>query len=117
MRDLEAVENPALPFTGQNAVLDSAERSQREKSFGAGRRSVELRALCNDSPRTPPGPEGSNGSGTASCAAEYPKFLPALQASEPRMGYKVIARKYRPRTFSEIVGQEHVTRTLANAIN
>src|SRR6185437_5198720 len=39
------------------------------------------------------------------------------QASEPRMGYKVIARKYRPRTFSEIVGQEHVTRTLANAIN
>jgi DNA polymerase III subunit gamma/tau len=32
------------------------------------------------------------------------------------MGYKVIARKYRPQTFAEIVGQEHVTRTLANAI-
>jgi DNA polymerase-3 subunit gamma/tau len=32
------------------------------------------------------------------------------------MSYKVIARKYRPQTFSEIVGQEHVTRTLANAI-
>jgi DNA polymerase-3 subunit gamma/tau len=32
------------------------------------------------------------------------------------MSYKVIARKYRPSTFSEIVGQEHVTRTLANAI-
>jgi DNA polymerase-3 subunit gamma/tau len=32
------------------------------------------------------------------------------------MGYKVIARKYRPQTFSEIVGQQHVTRTLANAI-
>jgi DNA polymerase-3 subunit gamma/tau len=30
--------------------------------------------------------------------------------------YKVIARKYRPQTFKEIVGQEHVTRTLANAI-
>src|SRR5690348_16906553 len=75
VRDFEVGENPALPFTGQNAVLDSAERSQREKSFGAGRRSVELRALCNDSPRTPPGPEGSNGSGSASCAAEYPKFL------------------------------------------
>jgi len=38
-------------------------------------RSVELRALCNDSPRTPPGPEGSNGNGSVSCAAEYPKFL------------------------------------------
>jgi len=32
------------------------------------------------------------------------------------MSYRVIARKYRPQTFSEIVGQEHVTRTLANAI-
>jgi DNA polymerase III subunit gamma/tau len=32
------------------------------------------------------------------------------------MSYKVIARKYRPQTFKEIVGQEHVTRTLANAI-
>jgi DNA polymerase III subunit gamma/tau len=32
------------------------------------------------------------------------------------MTYKVIARKYRPQTFSEIVGQQHVTKTLANAI-
>jgi len=33
------------------------------------------------------------------------------------MTYKVIARKYRPQTFREIVGQQHVTQTLANAIN
>jgi len=32
------------------------------------------------------------------------------------MAYKVIARKYRPQLFSEIVGQGHVTKTLANAI-
>jgi DNA polymerase-3 subunit gamma/tau len=31
------------------------------------------------------------------------------------MSYLVLARKYRPQTFSEVVGQEHVTRTLANA--
>jgi DNA polymerase-3 subunit gamma/tau len=31
------------------------------------------------------------------------------------MSYLVLARKYRPQTFEEIVGQEHVTRTLANA--
>src|SRR5262245_41587311 len=30
--------------------------------------------------------------------------------------YQVIARKYRPQKFSDVVGQEHVTRTLANAI-
>jgi DNA polymerase III subunit gamma/tau len=33
------------------------------------------------------------------------------------MSYKVIARKYRPQTFAEIVGQQHVTKTIANAIN
>jgi DNA polymerase-3 subunit gamma/tau len=33
------------------------------------------------------------------------------------MAYLVIARKYRPKNFSEIVGQEHITQTLVNAIN
>ncbi|HRC59022.1 MAG TPA: DNA polymerase III subunit gamma/tau, partial [Kofleriaceae bacterium] len=31
------------------------------------------------------------------------------------MSYLVLARKYRPTTFGEVVGQEHVTRTLGNA--
>jgi DNA polymerase-3 subunit gamma/tau len=30
--------------------------------------------------------------------------------------YQVIARKYRPQDFSELIGQEHVQKTLANAI-
>ena len=30
--------------------------------------------------------------------------------------YQVIARKYRPQRFGDVVGQEHVTRTLAHAI-
>jgi len=30
--------------------------------------------------------------------------------------YEVLARKYRPKTFSELTGQEHVSRTLQNAI-
>src|SRR5258708_14771719 len=38
-------------------------------------RSVELRALCNEVPRTPPGPEGSNGTGITSGAADHPEFL------------------------------------------
>jgi len=32
------------------------------------------------------------------------------------MSYVVLARKYRPQTFADLVGQEHVTRTLTNAI-
>ncbi len=32
------------------------------------------------------------------------------------MSYQVFARKYRPRTFDDILGQDHVVRTLKNAI-
>jgi DNA polymerase III subunit gamma/tau len=32
------------------------------------------------------------------------------------MSYQVLARKYRPQHFSDVIGQDHVTRTLKNAI-
>ena len=32
------------------------------------------------------------------------------------MSYQVLARKYRPQKFSDVIGQEHVTRTLKNAL-
>src|ERR1700729_1630646 len=32
------------------------------------------------------------------------------------MAYQVLARKYRPQLFSDVIGQEHVTRTLMNAL-
>src|SRR5690242_2101875 len=32
------------------------------------------------------------------------------------MAYQVLARKYRPQHFSDVIGQDHVTRTLQNAI-
>lgn len=33
------------------------------------------------------------------------------------MSYLVLARKYRPRVFADVVGQEHVVRALANALD
>jgi DNA polymerase III subunit gamma/tau len=33
-----------------------------------------------------------------------------------KMSYQVIARKWRPQTFDDLVGQQHVTETLKNAI-
>ena len=45
-------------------------------------------------------------------AAEAPKPAPA-PASQP---YRVLARKYRPQTFSELIGQDAMVKTLANAI-
>ena len=33
------------------------------------------------------------------------------------MSYRVFARKYRPQTFAEVVGQDHITRTLQNGVS
>jgi DNA polymerase-3 subunit gamma/tau len=33
------------------------------------------------------------------------------------VSYQVLARKYRPRTFAEVVGQEHVVRALVHALD
>ena len=35
----------------------------------------------------------------------------------PESSYQVIARRWRPKQFSELVGQDHVVRTLGNAID
>jgi len=40
---------------------------------------------------------------------------PALPPAEPSAAYTVIARKYRPRTFEDLIGQEAMVRTLKNA--
>src|ERR1044071_2168301 len=33
------------------------------------------------------------------------------------LSYQVIARKYRPQTFADLTGQEHITRTLSHALD
>lgn len=49
-------------------------------------------------------------------AESSPTFQPPAEAV-PRAGpYMVLARRYRPQQFDELVGQEHVARALANAI-
>lgn len=42
---------------------------------------------------------------------------PDLQGHPDGMSYQVLARKWRPRTFHELVGQEHVSRALVNALD
>ena len=46
--------------------------------------------------------------------AAPPAAAPPAQAGQP---YRVLARKYRPQTFSELIGQEPMVKTLANAIS
>jgi DNA polymerase-3 subunit gamma/tau len=38
-------------------------------------------------------------------------------ARDPQGSYVVVARRYRPQTFEELVGQEHVAKALSNAIS
>ncbi len=51
---------------------------------------------------------------------EQPVTEPAKPAPKPtadaNQPYRVLARKYRPQTFAELIGQEPMVRTLANAI-
>ena len=58
-------------------------------------------ALFGDAPAVPPSPK--------------PASAPVATAT-PSQPYRVLARKYRPQTFSELIGQEAMVRTLANAI-
>ena len=48
-----------------------------------------------------------------------PAETPAVAApvtADPAQPYRVLARKYRPQTFSQLIGQEPMVQTLANAI-
>jgi DNA polymerase-3 subunit gamma/tau len=54
--------------------------------------------------------------------SDTPVTMPGLgldepaQPAAPAQPYRVLARKYRPQTFAELIGQEAMVRTLANAI-
>jgi len=43
--------------------------------------------------------------------------VPAIYGKIPIMSYQVLARKYRPRNFETLVGQEHVVRALTHALH
>ena len=49
----------------------------------------------------------------AQTSAHPVNSVPTTEAAQP---YRVLARKYRPQTFSQLIGQEPMVRTLANAI-
>src|SRR6267143_6286640 len=87
------------------------------------------RTLCNFSLRTASGPEGSSAKQTLRCtqvrrAAVGPinfdfriaKFKLGSTPLSNSMAYQVLARKWRPQRFDDVIGQQAVTRTLRNAI-
>jgi DNA polymerase III subunit gamma/tau len=49
----------------------------------------------------------------AVAAARIPR---APSVTVPTMSYRILARKYRPRTFAEVIGQDHIVTALSRAI-
>ena len=49
-------------------------------------------------------------------AAPAPPASASPAVADPAQPYRVLARKYRPQTFSQLIGQEPMVQTLANAI-
>ncbi|QBX37725.1 DNA polymerase III subunit gamma/tau [Brevundimonas sp. S30B] len=47
--------------------------------------------------------------------AVQPQAAPSAPPVEQNAAYQVLARKYRPRTFEDLIGQEAMVRTLTNA--
>src|SRR5690606_25710764 len=98
--------------------------SWRTASVGSRR----TRTSCGDPRRWPSSSAPSvgaraRGSACGRCSSSTPgsgawrvRACRGPAAEEEQVSYLAIARKYRPSTFDEIVGQEHVTRTLRNAI-
>src|SRR6185312_5158649 len=63
------------------------------------------------------GPEGSSRNEfRPGSFARSPTLFRADWMTDPATHYRVLARKYRPQTFAEVIGQEALVRTLSNAI-
>ena len=79
--------------------------------------------MTDSDPETPPEDTGPSAAELEAAGqnAMFGDALPAAaeppaSAQETGQPYRVLARKYRPQTFSELIGQEAMVRTLANAI-
>lgn len=95
--------DPDLPEQEAGPTAAELEAAGQSALFGA-----------IDAP-APPAPEKQAPAEPLSTAA--PAAAPGSLSKPPSaQPYRVLARKYRPQTFSQLIGQEAMVRTLANAI-
>jgi DNA polymerase-3 subunit gamma/tau len=68
---------------------------------------------------SPPTPLPRVGEGRDMCSTPLPKLVPAqagMGEGRDKMPHQALARKWRPRNFQQMVGQEHVLQALVNAL-
>src|SRR5215831_2410467 len=61
---------------------------------------------------------GAGNAGPVGPMSAAKKSVPPADAGDVQKAapYQVLARRTRPQTFADVIGQEHVTQTLSNAI-
>ncbi|MES2120962.1 MAG: DNA polymerase III subunit gamma/tau [Pseudomonadota bacterium] len=92
-------------------VSDSADPPEEKEAPTSAELEAEGQAaMFGDVPKqAPPAP-------TAQVAAAEAALAKAPSAQTGSTAYRVLARKYRPQTFAELIGQDAMVKTLANAI-
>ena len=101
-QDDEAPSAAELEAAGQNSMFGGDDMGGNMASAPLAAPSSESTSpenIASETPVSPP-PQGDTNA-------------PEGDTDQP---YRVLARKYRPQTFSELIGQEPMVRTLANAI-
>jgi DNA polymerase-3 subunit gamma/tau len=105
----DSPDNPdALPWEDDAKGADAPSAAELEE---AGQES-----MFGGAPSPAPEPPAASASETGPAPASSPEAAPAPAPGEAAQPYRVLARKYRPQTFAELIGQEAMVRTLANAI-
>ncbi len=89
------------------------EQEEEEKPSAAELEAAGQSAMFGDPEPPRPEPTAAMPEGAAAPAQTAAPVAKAEEAAQP---YRVLARKYRPQTFSELIGQEPMVRTLGNAI-
>ncbi|HKR92446.1 MAG TPA: DNA polymerase III subunit gamma/tau, partial [Novosphingobium sp.] len=102
---------------------DSPPWDDKEEGDEAAPNAAELEAAGQASMFADPEPSSETSQSVPSQPAEAePVAAPAAAAVAKAVSkavaqpYRVLARKYRPQTFAELIGQEAMVQTLANAI-
>ena len=94
-----------LEAAGQNALFgDPAPAKPVEPSSSADTPEVDPPVAATPAPEKP---------ATLDTSEAAPLPTGPVEAAQP---YRVLARKYRPQTFSQLIGQDPMVRTLGNAI-
>jgi DNA polymerase-3 subunit gamma/tau len=94
---------------GEDALEDTFEDKPTAAELEAAGQASMFGAPAPTEPESPP-PAAAPEAAAPSPGSTKPTPAPAAQP------YRVLARKYRPQTFAELIGQEAMVRTLANAI-